>query len=179
MKQRFWNLFLIPSTYGFLIWTFLLSLLGVGVIELDVSVNAMLIFGYVVVCFLVSNVLIRGHFYSIEIGKVGEDVVYDKSDHVLLALSTLFGFIGLFLYVYDFSASFGGIGGFFTAFFNDPLEIRALAEDSSSIGFQISYFSWLSIFYCLFAIFAGKASTLLSTLVDKFLFSLIGLFGFF
>lgn len=57
----------------------------------------------------------------------------------------LAGFLGICLYVWDFSRGFGGIGGFFETFLFEAFRIRQYAEQQSSAGVQLSYFGWVAI----------------------------------
>ena len=88
---------------------------------------------------------------------------------------TVIGFFGLYLYILDFSSNFGGLAGFFEVFFSNPLEIRALATEVVSLGFQVSYFSWISVFYCVAYLVLGDARLR----PNIFLLILVGGIGFF
>jgi len=155
MKRTVWRLLLIPSTYGFLVWAGLLSLLALDVSPVDVSATACIVYLYVVACFLLSNALMSRFFLAIDLENFGKQVRVDRLDSTLFLVSTLIGLAGLGLYILDFSANFGGVAAFFYTFLTDPLAIRAAAADSTSLGFQISYFSWLSAFYCVILLVTG------------------------
>lgn len=157
--QRIWRLLLIPSTFGALVWVFLMCLLALNVIRVDVSPYAVFVFLYVIACFLLSNTLMSRYFVGIDLVKIGKEMVCDNLDGGMFLFSTVLGLGGLYLYIVDFSQSFGGISQFFYVFFTDPLQIRALAVDTTSMGFQISYFSWLSVFYCVLILATGHAKT--------------------
>lgn len=150
MKNLFWRLFLIPSVYGFAIWFFLLLLIPFNLIEVDVSGAAWAVFVYLLICFFCSSGLFFYLHKRTNIFSVGNSIVYSKSDTIVFVISTVVGIFGLILYVNDFSRYFGGISEFFLTFFTDPLAIRALAAEETSLGFQISYLSWVSIYYIIF-----------------------------
>ena len=50
-----WNLLLIPSVYGALVWVGLLSLMTFDLVPLNITSEATSVFLYVVLCFLVSS----------------------------------------------------------------------------------------------------------------------------
>lgn len=155
MNKRVWRFLLIPSTYGALVWLGLLSLLGLDFVDVDVSAAATFVYLYVIVCFVLSNAFVARFFLAIDLENLGKKIVVDRMDSTLFFVSTVIGLGGLGLYILDFSANFGGVTQFFRVFMTDPLAIRAAAVDSTSFGFQISYFSWLSIFYCVLLLATG------------------------
>lgn len=145
--------YLIPSSYGFAIWAILLCLVNFTVVLVQPDAFALL--AYVPLCFFFSN-LINGRLYSkINFKTMIFNVIIRKSDINLFWLSGATGFVGLFVYVRDFGEKLGGILGFIYTFLENPLEIRALAEEISSNGFQISYLSWVFIFYGVFFLSIG------------------------
>lgn len=150
MKNIFWRLFLIPSVYGFAIWFFLLFLIPFNFIEVDVSGVAWVVFFYLLICFFCSSSFFFYLNRRTNIYNIGNSIVYNKLDTLVFVASTVVGVFGLMLYVNDFSKYFGGFFGFFVTFFTDPLAIRALAAEETSLGFQISYLSWVSIYYIIF-----------------------------
>lgn len=178
MKAVFWRFFMIPSAYGFVIWTGLLSLLllDVGLIDVYISGYAWVIFIYLLICFLLSARFFYNLFEKIDIGSIGKNLTYRRTDTIVFVLSTTIGLYGLFLYINDFSVFFGGFFDFFVTFFFDPLTIRALAAEETSVGFQISYLSWVSIYYCVFLLSKsgtvtgwGRVFVVLLLLVEVFL----------
>lgn len=152
MRSVLWRFFLIPSVYGFLVWAGLLLLLQFDLIQVDISHFAWGIFLYLLVCFLFSAFLFFRLSQNMRVEEIGARVEFQRMDGIVFFISTLIGIYGLFLYVNDFSAAFGGIGSFLLTFFIDPLAIRALAAEETSAGFQISYLSWISIYYCVFVL---------------------------
>lgn len=174
MNRKIWRFLLIPSTYGALVWTFLLSMLSFNFINVDVTAKAMFIYAYVVTCFLLSNALMSRFFLAIDFENLGKQIAVDRLDSTLFLVSTAIGLGGLALYILDFSENFGGVAQFFYVFLTNPLEIRAAAADSTSLGFQISYFSWLSVFYCVLLLATGYGRGVLW----KILLALLGLSEF-
>lgn len=164
MKNIFWRLFLIPSVYGFCIWLFLLLLIPFKFIEVDISGVAWAVFVYLLICFFCSS----GLFYFLNkrtsIYNIGSSIVYSRLDTLVFFVSTFVGIFGLILYVSDFSKYFGGFFGFFVTFFSDPLAIRALAAEETSFGFQISYLSWVSIYYIIFLLAKKESLSIWSRL---------------
>jgi oligosaccharide repeat unit polymerase len=150
VKVAFWRLFMIPSAYGFLVWGALLLLVNINLIDVNISTYAWFVFLYVLGCFFLSSCFFLNFFKKIDIGEIGPRLNYRKIDAIIFLFSTVIGLYGLYLYVRDFSVILGGFFVFFQTFFVDPLVIRALAVEETSIGFQISYLSWISIYYCIF-----------------------------
>lgn len=160
-KRASW--YLIPSSYGVLIWAILLIVVNFTAVK--VQPEAFALFIYVVFCFIFSNV-ITGHLFSkVDFKNLGLEVKVKKLDVNLFVASAVIGFLGLFLYARDFGAELGGIAAFFYTFFDAPLEIRGLAQEVRSNGFQVSYFSWIFIFYCVYFYGLGVFKTRLSKLL--------------
>lgn len=149
---------MIPSIYGVLLWIILVSLLTLDLIKVNVSLSAFLVFIYVIFCFGLSSIFAYRRYLFIDVRRIAFQIKDTKFDILLFYVSTLIGFFGLFLYIKDFAGFLGGFLVFFLTFFNDPLSIRALAAEETSLGFQLSYFSWLSIFYCLYYLLTNKIS---------------------
>jgi len=174
MKKPIWRLMLIPSTYGVLVWGGLLSLLAFDFLAVDVSAIAYYVYLYVIICFVLSNALMSRFFLAINLEGLGKQIEVNGLDSLLFIVSTVIGLAGLGLYILDFSANFGGVYQFFYIFLANPLEIRAAAADSTSFGFQISYFSWLSVFYCVLLLATGYGRSV----GWKIFLVLLGLFEF-
>lgn len=157
MKNVIWRLFLLPSTYGLTVWVTLLFALNLDFVQVNVSMEAYLVYFYVVLCFAASTRLSLWLTKNISAKNIGEQIVKTRTDLLIFCVSTVLGLFGLLLYVYDFSKFLGGIEGFILAFFINPLTIRELAYDETSAGFQLSYFSWISIYFCLCYLICGRA----------------------
>lgn len=170
-----WNLLLIPSVYGALVWVGLLSLMTFDLVPLNITSEATSVFLYVVLCFLVSSAAFFRDYAAVNILKFGVSIKSDGLDRFFFWVFTVIGFFGLYLYILDFSSNFGGLAGFFEVFFSNPLEIRALATEVVSLGFQVSYFSWISVFYCVAYLVLGDARLR----PNIFLLILVGGIGFF
>lgn len=146
--RKMWNLLLIPSAYGALVWVGLLLLVMFDLVPVHITGEAFLVFIYVILCFFMSTAIFFRSYVGVDISTFGRGIVVDGLDKILFLACTIVGIGGLYIYVVDFSSQFGGLIGFFEVFFRSPLEIRALATEVTSPGFQISYFSWISVFYC-------------------------------
>ena len=149
MRNNFFRLLLIPSLYGALTWTFLVLLIQSEVLQITVGLKAYAIYLYVIIAYVIS--LFLSYFGN---SKRSVRLMYTKreftsSDWCIFHLSTIIGLFGLWQYIDDFSETLGGYLQFFIVFLNNPILIRTLAESQSSVGFQLSYFSWISICYCL------------------------------
>jgi oligosaccharide repeat unit polymerase len=153
MKNKRVAWYLIPSSYGFCIWAVLLTLVNLTVVR--VQLEAFALFFYVVICFAFSNFLNGRIFSKVDFASLSHETRIKKIDENLFYLSAAIGFFGLFLYARDFGAELGGTAVFFYTFFESPLQIRGLAQEVTSSGFQISYFSWIFIFYGAYFIFSG------------------------
>lgn len=145
--------YLVPSSYGFLIWTVLIFLVNFTVVQ--VQAEAFALFIYVIVCFAFSNFLNRRIFSKVDFQSLGLEIRIRKTDVNLFFFSAVVGFFGLFLYARDFGAELGGMAAFFYTFLDAPLQIRGLAQEVTSSGFQISYFSWIFVFYGVYLIYSG------------------------
>lgn len=135
----------------------LLFFVYLQLIEVRVSFLAHFVYFYVVICFLVSCVFSFIKSRSIDIEGLVGNIFIRRGDSFLFFSSTLIGLVGLYFYVLDFSVNVGGVEGFFITFFSDPLIIRALAQEETSIGFQLSYFSWISIPYCFYIVLTNRS----------------------
>jgi len=63
----------------------------------------------------------------------------------LLVFFYLVGFIGILIYVSDFSKFFGNASLFISTYLNEAYKIRWEQMTSKSIGTQLSYFGWVGI----------------------------------
>lgn len=129
-------------------------LVGVNFTSVGVRFEAWLLLAYVPICFASSNVLSKVIFKNHLQKSVDRKIEATRCDKLLFVFASVVGLVGLYLYARDFSAELGGLEVFFYTFFDAPLEIRALAQDVTSVGFQLSYFSWISISYCVFYIYS-------------------------
>jgi hypothetical protein len=77
------------------------------------------------------------------------DILPKKIDWLLFSISLFIGAYGLFKYLSDFNSFLGG-DSIFLVFFIDPLAIRALAAEETSVGFQLSYFSWFALGFIVY-----------------------------
>jgi hypothetical protein len=160
MSKTFWRLILIPSFYGLNVWLILILMLSTGVLYVKVSVAAYFIYFYVLVCLIIS--LTKSYFSirSRDIAAIYINKKFSKWDRVTFFSSTAIGFIGFYFYIKDFSGSVGGLSEFFLILVANPIHIRAIAEEQTSIGFQLSYFSWISIGYCAVLLFSARCNAL-------------------
>lgn len=75
-----------------------------------------------------------------------EDVfkMISKKLKILLLFFLIIGVIGALKYVIDFSTYFGGSWVFLLLLVEDSGQIRIAQQFTSSIGFQLTYFSWIA-----------------------------------
>lgn len=154
MNKSIWRLFILPSTYGLVVWAVLVFSLSLGIFDVSVSLEAFVVFLYVIFWFWLVNFCSYFARQALPVQKLAIEIKHNKYDTVLFMGSTIIGIYGLFIYIKDFSSYLGGYSSFFIAFSEKPLIIRALAAEETSIGFQLSYFSWISIFYCIYFLFS-------------------------
>ena len=155
MKINFMGLWLLPSFYGLLAWSTALIILILDIVHVNsISLEGWMVIGYVLIVFVAmsaafivraSRVLKRNYIIEVH-----------KRDWIIFVIATLLGVAGLLKYVYDFSLIFGGFRGFFVVLFSSSLDIRSAAAETLSIGFQLSYFSWISIFFGLYFLIKTK-----------------------
>lgn len=154
-------LFLIPSFYGAVTWGAWLALYLMKLIRVDAGgALAMGIFLLVEALFLLSLSTSLPSYRSLAADLSRPDRsagVRFGERHVLIALHAV-GFLGLALYVFDFSRNLGGVAGFFLALVSEAHAIRWEAETSSSIGTQLSYLGWMAIALTVFFRARGRIS---------------------
>lgn len=159
------SLFFIPSFYGAITWGTWLVLYFMKLIPLDeCSSEAMIIYLFVELAFVLSIYVLLPH-YTNYLENIRERTALVATDTgrspglatILLALHTI-GFMGLGLYVIEFSKNLGGISGFFFALVNEAYAIRWEAETSASVGTQLSYFGWIAISLTVYYIVRKKVS---------------------
>jgi hypothetical protein len=152
------KLFFIPSAYGMMVWIAILMLLAIRLIEVDVSGLAYALCAYIVLSFALSFVVVYNLYGSRIMTLNLSEIRLINIDWFLFFISFFVGAYGLFLYLHDFNSFLGG-DSIFLVFFVDPLAIRSLAAEETSVGFQLSYFSWFAIgyaIYCLLIKYEGE-----------------------
>ena len=142
-------LWLLPSFYGLAAWLATLLLLISDVVYVkNISVEGWFVIGYVLSIFIVMTAVSLGKASYLLKGSSAIEV--NRSDSLIFVITSILGVAGLVKYVYDFSLEFGNVQEFLFVLLTSPLEIRMAAQETQSIGFQLSYFSWISIFFGLF-----------------------------
>lgn len=160
MKQLT-SLFLVPSFYGLVSWVFGLSMLLISPIDTnEISLLGKTIFLYILVVFVCS-----AFFFYKKYDNVKHRKITNGNFIFLYLICGAIGFFGLFKYYVDFASFFGGWNPFFHTLFNDPMQIRAKAAEETSIGFQLSYFSWISLFSGVVYLAEKKAHSIKSWIV--------------
>lgn len=148
LKNTIWRIALIPSVYSIAVWVALLFLLSLKIINVNISITACAIYGYTILCFILSA-FINYHLASeIVVWNISGNIKYNAIDKGMLILFVIVGSYGVYKYILDFTQLLGG-ESFFLIFFINPLRIRELAAEETSIGFQLSYFTWPILPYCL------------------------------
>lgn len=158
-SNNFPKIFFLPSFLGLCVWLFALLILILQPIKVLVSFEAYVVFFYTMVSFAlvfaITNTLVK----NVKIYDLSNISTFSKLNYVFFWISNIIGFFGLYEYIVDFSNHLDG-DGFFYVFIFDPLRIRGLAAEETSIGFQLSYFTWISFVYCVALLSANiKIST--------------------
>jgi len=136
------KLLLIPSFYGIIGWIFALFMLFISPISTNsISMLGKFVIVYVLFFFAISSFVSVKYYGSIKIKSISKQNFY-----FLFFICGFIGIIGLIKYYIDFSSYIGGWKLFIDALILDPLTIRAMASTETSIGFQLSYFSWIALF---------------------------------
>lgn len=146
--SRWSHLFFMPSLYGGAMWGAALALYGARLVEWERnSAYTTVIFLIVEAAFISSVVLLSPMYrYWLSAQRSTNAIqLRPSSPKGLILLLHGIGFLGLAKYVIDFSDGFGGIEGFIIALFSQSYLIRGAAEDTFSIGTQLSYFGWIAI----------------------------------
>jgi oligosaccharide repeat unit polymerase len=139
-------LYIIPSFYSLCGWIFAIFLFNINILESDsISIKSIFCIIYIIMLFLVS--IIINYKQSKKVIDQTRELVMSKNDITIFIISTIIGLYGLYTYILDFSSIIGGLGNFFDTLSNSALEIREIGIENTSIGFQLSYFSWISIFF--------------------------------
>lgn len=141
LKNTIWRIALIPSTYSIAVWAVLLLALSLKIITVNVSTIAYAIYCYTLLCFILSAYVNHQFTKSIIVKNVSEHIKHNTIDKGMLTIFVAIGGYGIYRYISDFSQLLGG-ENFFLIFFINPLRIRELAAEETSIGFQLSYFTW-------------------------------------
>ena len=149
--KGFKYLVFLPSFYGLLSWNFWLVLYLLKLLEWDeTSAIAIFIFFSLDLFFLFSLLVFLPKYTSIFTNKSSIDYIqsFQKKNSQkkfdILFFYTI-GFLGNILYILDFSSALGGINSFLFALVSASYTIRSQTADTTSIGFQLSYFGWISI----------------------------------
>lgn len=135
------SIFLMPSLYALISWTFLIIMYASSPIQVDkVSLEGWLFIMYLYITIFFSILINKRKFKKIDAPKTNKD------NYILsFYISGIIGLFGLIKYYMDFAEFFGGFDSFIEIIANNPLDIRAMAAEETSIGFQLSYFSWIAI----------------------------------
>jgi hypothetical protein len=139
-------IYIIPSFYGLMAWIFAIILFNIGIVNSDsISLKSVFVVLYVLMSFVFS--IYFNKLFSKNIIIKTSCLNYYRSDLYIFIFSTIIGLYGLYIYIRDFSDIIGGISSFLYALSNSALAIREISIENTSIGFQLSYFSWISIFF--------------------------------
>jgi oligosaccharide repeat unit polymerase len=121
-------------------------------IEYDESI---LLLHQIVIVTLLSSIVSMAMFYN-SYKSLINDPSYPHVQKELQAKSVLnkwgifilliVGILGIAKYTLDYSRYLGGAGWFFILLFEDSGQVRTLQENVSSVGIQLSYFSWIAAF---------------------------------
>jgi len=150
------SLMLLPSTYGLMVWLTSVFLSQAGIVPADpISYMGWIIFFFVAALFIIS---MRLHVNSAGIILLQSSTPsFASIDYSLFTISTIIGVYGLYAYIIDTSAGIGSIVYFFQDLASASLSIRKASRTVESIGFQLSYFSWISIFLGTYVVFRTSA----------------------
>lgn len=150
INGKFRILLFMPSFYGLLTFPFFYFLYLINIFPYEEKNLEAQIICIAVVLFFISSIFFNFSNYSFLIKNRYVIKKEELRDHLpftntVLLLFFLIGVIGSIKYILDFSSFFGGVWLFFFLLLNDSGQIRIAQETQASVGFQLSYFAWLSI----------------------------------
>jgi oligosaccharide repeat unit polymerase len=141
----------IPSAYALAAWGAILFLFYVSPLPTyPLSGRGVLVISFTLLVFCVSIFL--NYNAASHSMKNDRPIVPASGDATFFIITSVIGVFGLIKYIMDFSAFLGGFDGFVKRFFETALDIRAAGAEQTSLGFQLSYFSWMSIFFGMFIV---------------------------
>jgi oligosaccharide repeat unit polymerase len=150
------RILLIPSFYG------LISFLSIGIllllqpIKIYYSLELFIAYIYILIIFSLSLLFNYSILDNNIFEKIKSRLEFSKLDKLFLIVSIIIGFYGIFLYIIDFSVFFGGVTQFFIVAYDDILKIREVQATETSLGFQLSYFSWIALMYLYYILISSR-----------------------
>jgi oligosaccharide repeat unit polymerase len=163
-------IFFIPSFYGVLGWTLALVLYLFGPVTwFPISADTMIIFIALYVLYIASIGILSRFFETRYRTPTCPFDIRALIPEILVL--HLLGLLGLFVYILDFSRELGGLTEFFFILLSDSLQIRVLAEQTTSLGTQISYAGWIATWL---SVYVFRKSTLRLELVILSVLQLLG-----
>lgn len=127
------------------------------------STTLIILVGYEFACifstFFVATILQKYWFKKNASGNHTDNYPFsEKKDLYLTLLFHILGISGMAIYIADRSSALGGVIPFFYVLMESSYEIRWLADESNSLGTQISYFGWIGIGSSIYYIMCAKKS---------------------
>jgi len=138
------SIFLIPSTYGLIGWVIAALFVVVDPVGMTpLSLNGYFIIFYTLLVYSFMTFLFNRSFSQ---SMYSDDIPIGKIDLNIFFLTSFIGIAGLYIYLGDIIFFYGGFRNVLYIISDDALKIRSNAEEFSSFSFQLSYFSWISVF---------------------------------
>ena len=148
------QLLLLPSFYGFVGWLGALLVYLVSPYDQRLLPETWAVVAYTLFLFCGSMFLFSlSAKQSLQASRLRFEA---NADRVWFLVATVIGGFGLYLYVRDFSSYFGSFGSFLSILTQSSLEVRGAAQDVGGLGFQVSYLSWVAIFFGLILTFRSS-----------------------
>lgn len=139
------ELLLLPSFYGIIGWSAALGVYIISPYDQHFMPETWGIIAYTFITFIFSIVVfILSARKSLNCSELRFDL---RVEWTWFVAAVVIGGFGLYLYVRDFSSYFGGISGFLSTLTQSSLDVRGAAQDVGGLGFQISYASWVAVFF--------------------------------
>lgn len=156
-------IFFIPSFYGVLGWTLaFFSYIFGPILWHPIAVETIMILATFYVLFLASAGILS-HFYRLHLLTPDIPLCANSFVRVIIVLHGI-GFLGLAMYVSDFSRELGGLEAFFLVLLSNSLGIRELSGNMTSLGTQVGYVGWVAIWLSVYALRKVNFSPMLFTL---------------
>ena len=152
------TLLLIPSTYALFTWLFTLAIIPLAPQPInEISSIGRLVILYTLLCFVLS-IFVNFPFANKSLSDF-KTPLFDNALLFTLIFSSLVGLVGLYLYLISILSYLGDLNNIiYIISSEDILLMRKISGEVSTIGVQLSYFSWISINLGVFFIIRSRYS---------------------
>jgi oligosaccharide repeat unit polymerase len=155
-------LLFMPSFYGLVMFSFGCFLYHLNLYTMEEKLFETQIIFVLAILFFLTATIVQFKSYRNQLLNAPDfsESIYklNKKKRIIFISFAVIGIYGLYLYVTDFSVLFGGVSQFFQNFVSDSASIRIAQAETTSSGFQLSYFSWIVAALLMFEIALKRIS---------------------